>query len=85
MLIKFTFDVHSFKKQILFLIFLMESNTSISYNNVYAKKNIIPNVLLLNLCGTVSSTLRVKKVRGFICVNNQIKIISVASIDITSV
>ena len=39
MLIKFTFDVHSFKKQFLFLILLIKCNTSISYNNVYAKKN----------------------------------------------
>ena len=38
MLIEFTFDVHSFKKQILFLILLIKSNTSISYNNVYPKQ-----------------------------------------------
>ena len=38
MLIKFTFDVHSFKKQFLFLILLIKCNTSISYNNVYVKK-----------------------------------------------
>ena len=53
MLIKFTFDVHSFKKQILFLILLIKSNTSISYNNVYPKKICIipiPHVLLLNHC-----------------------------------
>ena len=58
MLNKFTFDVHSFKKQILFLILLIKSNTSISYNNVYPKKKCIipiPNVLLLNHCVLLSS------------------------------
>ena len=32
--------MHSFKKKILFLILLIKCNTSISYNNVYAKKKL---------------------------------------------